>query len=442
MFNARFAGKVPCLSIGRDILPEVYGNEKSEITGIHFQKVNDGFVKAAIRSDLFMSVDWPNAPTRNMLQGPNLDLNTEGNRFEIVPPNLWLQITNLLLHLKHALIQMMTPANGPPPQSLHDGLKSDIWTGGINNSRNETPKPVRLASLKQIIGEHWVENTWIQSFAFCITEGMGQEQSSIQDFLTNLLGLGTVWSDIYCINTPAETSGNKSLREGVMHCLTYGFHEDQIDRATEQMQRPREQRLRERACGREKYYATEDGKLTHRVVIPNDRQRSKSRSPSPTNDIRPQVRRRIPPRPLPPNDIHDFLGDADNYDLHAPNLHNFFEPHKPDCVVVKEQNIGQNLSAALLCTVEICSWQRFGEANFRRTLNHATHQCVQQCLAGLSFNQEHILGLVFVPDGIKLVKVERDQNQIYRVTETDLITWDDTNLILQLLRYLQNSFNN
>lgn len=104
----RFAGKVPCLSIGRDILPEVYGNEKSEITGIHFQKVNDGFVKAAIRSDLFMSVDWPNAPTRNMLQGPNLDLNTEGNRFEIVPLNLWLQITNLLLHLKHALIQMVS----------------------------------------------------------------------------------------------------------------------------------------------------------------------------------------------------------------------------------------------------------------------------------------------------------------------------------------------
>jgi hypothetical protein len=48
--------------------------------------------------------------------------------------------------------------------------------------------------------------------------------------------------------------------------------------------------------------------------------------------------------------------------------------------------------------------------------------------AALSHNQTEITGLVIVPDGMKIVKIlrQRNPNMIYKVHETNLITWNET----------------
>lgn len=232
------------------------------------------------------------------------------------------------------------------------------------------------------------------------------------------------------VDAPPETSKNKSLREGCLHCLLYGFNPNQVDGA--------------RATGQ----YVRNGRLRHRIVlpkVPGDRQRSRSRSNSPVSDIDEDVRLRNDQNQLeddPPYDIDEFLQNADNYEIARSKLYRYFEPHKADFLVIQEENN----YATVLCAVEVTSYQRF-HATFRTTVKQATHQCVQKCLAGISSNQAKINGLIFVPDGLKLIQVQRGQlevqqgpNQNYSVKETDLITWDETNKIFQILYYLQNSF--
>jgi hypothetical protein len=53
-------------------------------------------------------------------------------------------------------------------------------------------------------------------------------------------------------------------------------------------------------------------------------------------------------------------------------------------------------------------------------LNLSTEQCALQCLAALSHNQTEISGLVIVPDGMKIIKIQRQDNPnvIYYVIDS------------------------
>lgn len=64
-----------------------------------------------------------------------------------------------------------------------------------------------------------------------------------------------------------------------------------------------------------------------------------------------------------------------------------------------------------------------------------------QCLAALSHNQTEISGFVIVPDGMKIIKIQRQDNPnvIYYVKETNIVTWNQTGQLYALLNYLEKA---
>ena len=70
-----------------------------------------------------------------------------------------------------------------------------------------------------------------------------------------------------------------------------------------------------------------------------------------------------------------------------------------------------------------------------------TEQCVQSCLSAFACNQTVMYGIVVVVDGLKLVKVERQQNpnaaMEYNISETDLVTWDRTDAMHAMFEMIE-----
>jgi hypothetical protein len=71
--------------------------------------------------------------------------------------------------------------------------------------------------------------------------------------------------------------------------------------------------------------------------------------------------------------------------------------------------------------IEVSFYVKYGrQTSFDSPLNQSTEQCALQCLAALSHNQTEISGLVIVPDGMKIIKIQRQDNPnvIYYVIDS------------------------
>jgi hypothetical protein len=68
-FSYRIGGQNACFAIGNGTVQN-FAENKGEITGISFQKVDDheGIVQAIFDSNNFSQVNWENASTRNRQQ--------------------------------------------------------------------------------------------------------------------------------------------------------------------------------------------------------------------------------------------------------------------------------------------------------------------------------------------------------------------------------------
>lgn len=55
-------GQVACLAIGSDLIQKLRNDNKGEITGITFQKIDTGRVKPVLPTNLFSRIHWPNSP--------------------------------------------------------------------------------------------------------------------------------------------------------------------------------------------------------------------------------------------------------------------------------------------------------------------------------------------------------------------------------------------
>lgn len=263
-----------------------------------------------------------------------------------------------------------------------------------------------------------MDNKLLQEFVEALLSGFTSKLDVIKYLLDELLHI-IILGERYILQAPAETSKNKRLREGVMHCLIYGFHPTQIEIA-------RQQGLYQNR-----------GRLRHRVILPKalgSRARSRSRSPSPVNDLYIDVKKTRNQQPA--LNLQEVLQNPNDFELKSYRLHSYFEPHKPDFLIVGERN---DFTATAKVVIEVSSYMKYGRSvSFNAHLKLSTEQCVQQCLAGISHNQRVISGLVVIPDGIKLVKVKM-QNHGYTVKETDIIGWHETFRIYALLKYLEDA---
>lgn len=70
-----------------------------EITGICFQKVDEGKVNPVIDTDEFLKVDWPCAPTKPAVQHLYLELD-----YHSVPSQKWQLFVDVMANLRTALL--------------------------------------------------------------------------------------------------------------------------------------------------------------------------------------------------------------------------------------------------------------------------------------------------------------------------------------------------
>lgn len=412
LFKSRIGGKIACLSYGTDTI-ENYVDSQGEITGLCFQKVDEGKVQPVLASNTFTKVDWRNGPTR---QGNYQNLCLDSQIF--VPTQAWQQFGDLLVHLRHALICQMTPENGVPPNTLFEGFHSDVWNGGTNSSRQMTATRDQLKVIKQMIGKYWIDDPIYVEFVDSLMRGFSAKADVLKTLLNHLLHI-FIFRERSIVQGPSKTSNTNAIEDGVIHCLIYGYNPEQIEIAQRNDQ----------------YHIC----LRHRVLLPNTlhkSSRSRSRSPSPVYDITEEVHNVRNPQVIPT--MQDMLEHPDDYELLFGRLHSYTEPHKPYFIICCKGDDGFTVKII----VDISSYVKFGpKTSFASHLAQTTDQCVQHCLAGLSFNQENITGLIFVPDGMKLVKVVKQSipHQVYRVQESELIRWHETNKIFTLLEVLRYS---
>ena len=116
-FFIRPRGKIACLALGpRRPLPDQLANTtNAEITGIAFQKVDTGIVKALLSSDEFSIVNWEDAPRKRAPSNPpavnqfgeqpilNLNNPIQLEKVAHVEPQ-WQEFTNVMKHARSAML--------------------------------------------------------------------------------------------------------------------------------------------------------------------------------------------------------------------------------------------------------------------------------------------------------------------------------------------------
>ena len=141
--------------------------------------------------------------------------------------------------------------------------------------------------------------------------------------LNQLLCICTVNEDFTrrIIHTSTDTSDNRPLEEGIIHCLHYG-------NTHEQTNVPNAGRFQDERT------------LHHKVLLPrtnvhrrsrsSSRSPTRSRSPSPIGELQFQVETRRPcNNPGQLVTMQDMLNNPDEYVLMSNVLHSYFESYKP-----------------------------------------------------------------------------------------------------------------
>ena len=77
---------------------------KEEITGICFQKVNEGIVRSVMENSAFSNVEWRNYPTRNNQVLNPLKTEVQG---PVAQNDHWTRFSALMASLKQILIDQV-----------------------------------------------------------------------------------------------------------------------------------------------------------------------------------------------------------------------------------------------------------------------------------------------------------------------------------------------
>ena len=261
--------------------------------------------------------------------------------------------------------------------------------------------------------------------------------TGVKILLKDLLSFPADDAHTYMVIKCPESSRNETLDVGVFHCLCFGFHPEQVINLQEAEEARDEQQIN-----------IERGRLRKRMLVPKRTgdSRSRSRSPSPGPNTVLQDSNHLHRRGAQIT-LEDILDHPEDYVLKNSKFFQYFEPHKPDLIVFKEtlrraSRQTEERHGEVKLVVEIASYNRYPSCLSVKThMKAVTEQCFQACMAGFCLNQISITGLIIVPDGMKLIRILKQNNQdvaTYVTEETDLIEWHQTQQLNNLIRFMQN----
>ncbi|XP_072038478.1 uncharacterized protein [Amphiura filiformis] len=503
-FQTKPEGKVSCLALGSDLIDDIreqvldddYLDKRAEITGIYFQKADTGRVKPILPNDVFSRVIWPNSPVnlrRPAVVREYIDLDDAALRVPAPVDAKWVDFANTMGQTRDALLTKMTPQNQNRPANL---LKA------FQGQDSDTTYPVMLETVIEHVvtnGHSWTANVAFHRWAQVLCKGcFGTPAHALINVLEELFPESCAIISGMEFHVPtADTSMNATIESGIPHCHYYGYVQEQVLDDSGAEVNPQDG---SEARGGENGERGR-GRLRQRVLIPKKlRKKARSRSRSPVRDdeedpiltdhvlnIRPSA-----PQAANPNMIR-LLNNPNDYLLGPQSYHSYFEPHKPDVVLLWRKKLSpplqertksqptslhtesqptslrtesqptslqesQNFESTssrtpekpyyyyLKIVCETTSWDTSSRTSgtLQTHVDNATERCVQSCFSALAHDQESILGVVVVADGMKLVKIERSQDGngfIYNVRETRLVTWEDSQHLYILLQIMKNAIN-
>ena len=301
-----------------------------------------------------------------------------------------------------------------------------------------------------------------RKWAVAVLDGcFGTPASQLEGAFTSLYPAVFESDSIELVLPPASTSQNATIYKGVPHCLNYGYDEKQLKRKktnrslveTDDEDDPElvitsstdEEYGDQDDGGRPDQRRVNRGRVEKRIILSKaktgKRQRSRSRSPL-SSDDEIDLRRNVvniqnPQRPHQMHPMDYILANPDHFYLRSDNYFQFFEPHKPD-LVCREDMENRKVNIKFVC--EIASWNKEGRkgVTLKRLVNESTEQCVQSALAALAHDQKYILGIVVVPDGMKVLQIKKRRRH-YKISETPLVLWNEDEKLFALLEMIRKA---
>jgi hypothetical protein len=425
----RFGGKVSCWAVDQSHDP-LEKQRVGPVRGLYFQKVDSGIVSPMLDNSLFIPVIWTNyateenpVPTPYQLPDANLD---DDNVQDIIIFGTFMgNITRyLMLELSEKGLLESDTENGDNGMLAMTFIVSRQWRGTTFEPYNQIKH--RMQADGKWPGSSDLINN-MSKFANSIIRGFPREQpDGLLVILKQLIpALNDEWETGDFVTVDSGFS-NKTLQEGIAYNLVYGTHEviQKLDTKAARGRGRRQERGRQ---------------PTKRLILykrHSDRSTSRSPSPASERDLRNDVVSKDHKNDEWAFDAKDKMithmyQNQTQYRLAGTSHRYFFETHKSDYLYYTrhratgsgESEMDGHLIARLV--VEVTSKARWNTTNIETQLSKSTEQVVQQCLSAISAQQKKIGALLVVPDGLKLVKIERaqDQNAAYVVYETPLIKW-------------------
>ena len=262
---------------------------------------------------------------------------------------------------------------------------------------------------------------------------------------------------------PPSTCRNATIYKGMPHCLNYGYAPNEDDDSDYERQCHKKRRYVDDKDS-ELVISTDDeghedkgaengerqgpdqgrvnrGRPEKRVLCSKAkmefRRRSRSRSPLSSDDEADLTQHivSIAPRPARGHTIQTMLASPDHYYLESKSYFKFFEPHKP-VLLCRTDPVVVHVRAKFVC--EIAEWLKEDRNNdsLPKLVNESTEQCVQSALAALAHDQKHILGIVVVPDGMKVINIKK-KHRHYKIHETPLVLWSEERKLFSLLNMIR-----
>lgn len=117
----RNEGKIPCVAVGHaDQIED--DDPKAEITGLYFQRVNEGIVKPVLGTDLFSPVNWRNSRINLRRIRENFRADMQLNL--IVPPPRWSRFATVMSELYSWMLERVSIVIISPGQRPYEVLTS------------------------------------------------------------------------------------------------------------------------------------------------------------------------------------------------------------------------------------------------------------------------------------------------------------------------------
>ena len=277
-----------------------------------------------------------------------------------------------------------------------------------------------------ILFQDKVLTSWIA--ALC--NGLNNPSPAFTDVFQYLLP-NCVRQNQELISAVPDTSANGHIYDGAVLCLVYGYLDTQVRRA--------------RNRSRQRDVPVQN--LEHRFLLRKRCGRSRTRTSSDSDDgdddekLYQNVTDNLNPTRVV--NLHDLLTDPARHLIESSKLHVYFEAHNPDYLILKHTRVSDadyhecnKTEYEVKVVVKIASYKKFSGCDLLDLISESVEHCVESCLGAFSCNQDLMYGLVVVIDGFVLIKVKK-QNQggqeEYRITETDLITWDNADSLHAML---------